>query len=47
MKLIKFRKLISGDSSIKKAGGHCGTKEKVGGHNKCLSCMVVFRWFED
>jgi len=28
-------------------GDHCGAKEKVGGQRKCLSCMVIFHFFED
>jgi len=39
--------VYSGDSRIKKVGGHCGTKEKAGGQHKCLSCKVIFHWFED
>ena len=38
----------SGDSRIKKVGGHCGAENKVGGgQHKCLSCMVIFYCFED
>jgi len=40
---------ISGDSRIKKVGGgHCGVMKKVGGQHKCrLSCVAIFRCFED
>jgi len=31
----------------KVGGGHCGAKEKVGGQHKYLSCMAIFRCFED
>ena len=32
----------SGDSRMKKVGGHCGAKEIVGGQHKCLSCIVTW-----
>jgi len=32
---------------IKKRGGHCRAMEKVGGQHKRLSCMVIFRCFDD
>jgi len=38
--LIRFRvdnATVSGDSRIKKVGGLCGAKEKVGSKHKCLS----------
>jgi len=40
--------VVSGDSRMKKVGGHCATKEKAGGgQHKYLSCMVMFHCFED
>jgi len=32
---------------MKKVGGHCRAKEKVGGQHKYLSCMVICHCFED
>jgi len=43
----RFRFQGSGNSRIKKVGGHCGAKEKVGGQHKCRFCMVIFCCFED
>ena len=37
----------SGDYRMKKVGGHCGAKEKVGGQHKYLPCTVIFHCFED
>jgi len=40
--------IASGDSRIKKVGGGtAGPRNKVGGQHKCLSCMVIFRCFEN
>jgi len=40
--------VTSGDSRIKKCGG-CALHDqgKSWGPHKCLSCMVIFRCFED
>jgi len=32
---------------FEKSGDHCGAKEKVWGQHKCLSCIMIFRCFED
>ena len=48
--MIKLEDMVlpnSGDSRMKKVGGNCGAKEKVGGQHKYLSCMVIFHCFED
>jgi len=37
----------SGDSRMKRVGGHWGAKKKVGGQHKYLSCMVIFHCFDD
>jgi len=39
--------MFSGDSRMKKVGGHREAKEKVGVQHKYLSCMVIFHCFED
>ena len=45
---ICLQLIRSGDSRMKKVGGHCGVKEKVGGGlHKCQSCMAIFHCFED
>jgi len=36
-----FRPLANGDSRIKKVGGHCGAKEKVGEANKVIYCICI------
>jgi len=32
---------------LKKLGGTAGPRKHVGGQHKCLSCMVIFRCFEN
>jgi len=45
---MQVKNIASGDSRLKKLGGYCGAKEKkVGGQQKCFSCMVIFRCNED
>ena len=36
-----------GSRFLKCGGGHCGAKEKEGSEDNCLSCMVIFRCFEE
>jgi len=32
---------------LKKWGGALRDQGKAGGQHKCLSCMMIFHWFED
>jgi len=44
---IFLRIVVTGDSRMKKVGGHCGAKEKVGGATWMSILQVIFHCFED